>query len=770
MKHHFTLLFYLLTTLAISAQEKTVTPFPLNDVRLTESPFLTAQKLDICYLLSLDADRLMSPYRRAAGLQEKAPSYPNWENTGLDGHVGGHYLAALAQMYAATSDARIKERMEYVISEMKECATAAKGYVGGIPNGIGFWESISRGEINANAFGLNNRWVPLYNIHKTLAGLRDAYVYAHNDDARKLLIGLTDYILKSTEKLTDEQVQQMLVSEHGGLNEVFADVADITKDKTYMTLAQRFCHKRLLEPLENGEDKLTGMHANTQIPKVIGFKRIADLTNNAQMDKAAQFFWQTVTTKRSISIGGNSVFEHFHASDDFTPMLESEQGPETCNTYNMLRLSRLLYSTSVDTKYVDYYERALYNHILSTINPLQGGFVYFTPMRAGHYRVYSQPQTSFWCCVGSGLENHARYGEMIYAHSADNVYVNLFIASKLNWSERNITISQVNNFPYDEQTSIKIDNAGNGKFSLYIRQPEWCNEATFSINNETVKPSISNGYAVIDRKWKAGDVVTVKMPMHLTADQLPDGKQYYALRYGPMVLAANVGTENQTNRYADDGRGAHIAAGPKIPADKMPVFIGDKDFLKSFAKAQNDICFTSNSIAPNEFQTLKFEPFYRLHDCRYVVYLPLIDAASYEAKQQALREKEAMLMELENRTIDYIICGEQQPESDHFINTNHQKSKTGYEDGRHWRETTDFVSYKMKFKEGDNTLIININNKDNRTAIVTIDGKEIGRLSNDNEKNKFRITVDKAKTVEISIKAIDGKSSPKIYDLRVVKD
>lgn len=443
-------------TTALAQTEPKVEYFDISDVRLTRSAFKHAEDMDIQYLLALNPDRLLAPYLKGAGLEPKADNYPNWENTGLDGHIGGHYLSALSFMYAATGNEEIGRRLDYVLSEMKRCQdTAGDGYLCGVPDGRKMWKEIEQGNVRAATFGLNDRWVPLYNIHKTYAGLRDAYLVAHREEAKDMLIKLTDWMERTTANLTDEQMQDMLRSEHGGLNETFADVAAITGNKRYLKLAHRFSHEIILNPLLKQEDKLTGIHANTQIPKVIGFKRIADIEKNNEWSKAADFFWQTVVNNRSITIGGNSVYEHFHPADNFESMRTSEQGPETCNTYNMLRLTKLLYATSANSRYMDYYERALFNHILSTQDPVQGGFVYFTPMRSGHYRVYSQPQTSFWCCVGSGLENHARYGEMIYAHKGnDQLYVNLFIPSTLEWGD--INIEQSTSFPDEEGTSVIV--------------------------------------------------------------------------------------------------------------------------------------------------------------------------------------------------------------------------------------------------------------------------------------------------------------------------
>ncbi len=427
--------------LTAQAQQKTlVETFPISSVRLGDSQFLRNQQADIYYLLGLNADRLLAPYLKGAGLTPKAENYTNWENTGLDGHIGGHYLSALSYMYAATGNKEIGERMDYFLSELLRCQQNRNdGYLGGVPDPDKIWNEIAEGNIRASSFGLNDRWVPLYNIHKIYAGLRDAWLMAGRKEAKEMLIKLADWMIKEVSKLSDEQIQQMLASEQGGLNETFADVYAITGDKKYLRLAHQFSDQRMLQPLLKGEDNLTGKHANTQIPKVIGYKRIADLEGLNDWDRAASFFWQVVVAQRSVSIGGNSMREHFNPTNDFTGLLESEQGPESCNTFNMLRLTKMLYQTTADKSYIDYYERALYNHILSILNPVQGGFVYFTPMRSGHYRVYSQPQTSMWCCVGTGMENPARYGEMIYAHEGNDLLINLFIPSTLTWNGMTVT-------------------------------------------------------------------------------------------------------------------------------------------------------------------------------------------------------------------------------------------------------------------------------------------------------------------------------------------
>ena len=574
---YISILLIICATFATAQENSKLNYFRLQDVRLLESPFKHAEDLNRDYLLEMNADRLLAPFLREAGLQPKAESYTNWENSGLDGHIGGHYLSALAQMFAATGDSEIESRLDYMLAELKRCQQAnGNGYIGGVPGSKAVWDEIAAGKIDAGGFSLNGRWVPLYNIHKTFAGLRDAYLVAGKKDARDMLVAMSDWAINLTADLSDEQMQDMLRSEHGGLNEVFADVAAITGEEKYLTLAHRFSHNHVLDPLMAGRDELTGMHANTQIPKVIGFKRIADLEANESWDKAARFFWESVVTNRSVSIGGNSVSEHFNHVDDFSRMITSVEGPETCNTHNMLRLTSMLYRTDAAAGYIDYYERALYNHILSSQNPHTGGLVYFTQMRPGHYRVYSQPHTSMWCCVGSGIENHSKYGEMIYAHTEDALYVNLFIPSRLQWKERQTEIIQENNFPYEGSTSITINPRGRKRFTLMLRSPQWAESEGIQIkvNGKKYNATEKDGYLAINRRWRKGDKVVMEMPMSVRVEQLPDHSNYYSFAYGPVILAAKTSDEQQTGLFADDSRGGHIAHGPQVPLKQIPLVVG----------------------------------------------------------------------------------------------------------------------------------------------------------------------------------------------------
>ncbi|BEV02790.1 glycoside hydrolase family 127 protein [Chryseobacterium gambrini] len=773
-----------LSTFAFGQVSKTVSYFPLNKVALSESIFSRAMQTDKNYIMSMDADRLLAPYLKEAGLNPKKPNYPNWENTGLDGHIGGHYISALALMYASTGDAKVKQRLDCMIDELERCQNlSGNGYISGVPDGKKIWKEISDGNIRASAFGLNDRWVPLYNIHKIYSGLRDAYWYADSEKAKKMLIKLTDWMADEVSGLTDEQIQEMLKSEQGGLNEVFADVYDITKNEKYLKLAHRFSHWAILNPLLIHEDKLTGIHANTQIPKVIGFKKIADLEHNKEWSSAAVFFWNNVTQKRSAIIGGNSVSEHFNPTGDFSGMIKSIEGPETCNTYNMLKLTRELFATNPKSSYLDYYERALYNHILSTQHQEKGGFVYFTPMRPGHYRVYSQPETSFWCCVGSGMENHAKYGEMIYAHSEKDLYVNLFIPSVLKWSEKKLVIRQENNFPQEPSTKLIFDIAPKSEVNLKIRVPEWTDASQISIfvNSKTINPPVdSEGYINISRKWKKGDVIEMKMPMHLSTEQLPDNSDYYAFRYGPIVLAAKYGKENQTGLFSDDSRGGHIAHGPQIPLNDIPTILGSSTTVLNHLQPVNekDLKFKISGLYPqNKFRNgLELVPFYQIQEERYIIYFPQATQDKIEMIQKQKAKEEAEIRKQDNITTDKIQLGEQQPESDHFFDS--KDSNTGYMEDRHFREAKGWFSYQMKNKEKNAKFlyITYFDANNNRTLNAEINGIKTysknfeGKMGGSPQTLLIPIPESEIRKEILNIKFNSGEKSltPKIIEVRLL--
>jgi DUF1680 family protein len=758
--------------------------FPLSDVRLLASPFKDAEQVDLKYMLQLNPDRLLAPFLADAGLEPKAERYTNWESSGLDGHTCGHYLTALALMVASTGDTVVEHRLNYMINELARCQQKnGNGYVGGIPGGKSMWDDVAQGKLKADNFSVNKKWVPWYNLHKLFAGLRDAYLYAGNKQALDVFLNLSNWCVTLTSSLSDKQMESMMRAEHGGMNELLADAYALTGDKKYLEQAKRFSHKAILDPLLKHEDKLNGLHANTQIPKVIGFERIAELTGDTAWASAAAFFWQTVVNNRSVAIGGNSVREHFHPTTDFSSMVDSREGPESCNTYNMLKLSKALYAASGSEKYIDYYERALYNHILSSQHPDEGGFVYFTPMRPQHYRVYSQPQLGFWCCVGSGMENHGKYGELIYAHRQNDLFVNLFIPSTLTWKEKGLELTQQNRFPDEESTLLTLKMTKSAKFTLYLRYPAWV-KATglkISVNGKEILAEASPAsYAAITRKWKNGDQIRVELPMENTAEYLPDHSPWVSFLHGPIVLAAKTDTTELVGLKADDSRMGHIANGPLH--SEAPMLVSDSKDLAAALRpvAGQSLTFTMPDLLyPASAKNLTLIPFFRLHDARYMIYWQVTTPHELEKKQQEIRAREQVEMALEVRTIDRVSPGEQQPESDHGFQADN--TETGVYKDRHWRHAAGWFSYNLKDPKGEAAVLqLTYYGLDkNRTFDIYINGVLLATQELKGDQGDKFFTVDyslseeilktSSKTLTMKFVAKPGSIAGGIYFVRLLK-
>ena len=685
--------------------------FPLGDVTLLDGPLKHARDLNIKVLLQYDNDRLLAPFLKEAGLTPKGELYPNW--AGLDGHVGGHYLTALA-MNAATGSKECQERMEYWISELQACADAnaknhpswGKGYIGGVPNSDRVWSTFKQGDFKAY-FG---SWVPFYNVHKIYAGLRDAWVYCGNEQAKSLFLGLCDWAIDLTAGLSDQQMERALDTEHGGMNEVLADAYAITGDKKYLDVAKRFSHRRLLNPLSQRQDCLDNMHANTQVPKVVGFERIAELSGDEAYHNAGIYFWDIVTGERSLAFGGNSRREHFPSKEACKDFVNDIDGPESCNTNNMLKLSEELHRRNPEARFADYYELATFNHILSTQHPEHGGYVYFTSARPRHYRNYSAPNEAMWCCVGTGMENHGKYGQFIYTKKADALFVNLFVASELNWKERGITLRQETAFPYSETSRITVTEVSNhnsqlstlnSQFKLMVRYPGWVKPGQFAVKVNGQPVAIVTGpssYVTIDRQWKKGDVVEINFPMYNYVKYMPNLPQYIALMHGPVMLAMKTGTEDLAMLIADDSRFGQLAVGKKLPTDQAPILINNniEDIANQLQPvAGKPLHFTLSTKMVNEIRN-ELMPFFELHDSRYMMYWLALSEDNYQGYLDNLAKQEQERQALEDRTVDKVQPGEQQPESDHFMETD--DSFVGNSNDVFYRDASNghYFSYLMQ--------------------------------------------------------------------------
>lgn len=739
---------------------------PLQQVRLLESPFLEAQNRDIEYLLAMEPDRLLAPYLEEAGLESRAQNYGNWESSGLNGHIGGHYLSALSLAYAATGRQDVHDRLQYMLNELQRAQKEnGNGYLGGVPGSDELWQQIAAGDIRADGFGLNGAWVPWYNLHKVFAGLRDAWFYAASEQARDMLVALADWADALVAELSDEQLQDMLRAEHGGMNEVFVDVAAITGEARYLALARRFSHRQILDPLLAKEDRLTGQHANTQIPKAIGFERIAAFADDPNWHAAAEFFWNSVVDERSVAIGGNSVREHFNDKHDFGPMMREIEGPETCNTYNMLRLTGLLYRQDPKPGYVDYYERALYNHILSSQDPVTGGLVYFTPMRPQHYRVYSQVDEGMWCCVGSGIENHVRYGEFIYARDRDTLIVNLFIPSRVDWPEKGVVLRQENRFPDESKTRFVFE--ADATLTLKLRYPAWAttDRPAVAINGELLDVRARPGsYIELAREWKRGDTVSVELPMAIDVERLPDGSDYFAILFGPIVLAARTAPfDNEHLDYlADDSRMGHIPSGPMCPQEQVPVFVAaSPDFARHIERVGDDelrFRFTGGA-GVEALQDKELIPFFRLHRSRYMIYWPFSTPEDLIMRQEQAARGQAARLALEAVTIDKVAPGEQQPEVEHDFAG--EGTETGVNFGRHWRHASDWFGYTLK-DAGNEARYLRIDYwgaDQGRTFTIEMNGIVVAEVTLAGAHGANFVSVDYALSNAVRARAKDGRHS-----------
>ncbi|MBM0264213.1 hypothetical protein F8Q83_04880 [Prevotella copri] len=778
--------------LGIVAQDKLYKDeFPLGDITLLDGPLKHARDLNVQVLLKYDCDRMLAPYRKEAGLQPRKPSYPNWD--GLDGHVGGHYLSALA-INAATGNEECRKRMEYMISELQLVLDAnnqrhdawCHNYIGGVPNSAKMWTAFSKGDFGPY-FGT---WAPFYNIHKMYAGLRDAWLYCGNEQAKNLFLKFCDWAVDITRDLNDEQMEKMLGNEHGGMNEVLADAYAITGEQKYLDCARRFSHRMLLVPLENGKDCLDNMHANTQIPKVIGYQRIAELAHDVQYHNASEYFWEIVTRQRSLALGGNSRREHFPTKENCIDYINDIDGPESCNTYNMLKLTEDLNRVKPNGMYGDFYETAMFNHILSTQHPQHGGYVYFTSARPRHYRNYSAPNKAMWCCVGTGMENHGKYGQFVWTHDKgvkaedDALYVNLFVASELNWKDRKMVIRQQTAFPYAESSVVEVAK-GKGTFILKVRKPSWCENFTVKGVGFDADSYEENGFVCMKRKWKKGDQVKISMPMHAYIKPMINVPQYVAIMYGPILLGMKTGTEDMRSLIADDSRFGQYAGGKKLALDEAPILLPKHldDIAKNLKPVPGKPLHFKLATHMENTIDGELQPFFEIHDSRYMMYWLALGENDYKAYMQKLADEEKARQALEARTVDKVNPGEQQPETDHRMETD--DSNKGNTEGIFFRDAKDghYFSYLMQTK-GETNLSLQLKfwgQDEWRTSEfdIYVNDKLLCSVNNSHRwrTTQFK-TVDYAipsefvkgkKEIRVKFVAHKGKQVGQIYGVRLVK-
>lgn len=742
MKNTLILLFLFLTTLASAGNglpRKAVKDkikiearaFPLSELRLLEgSIFKHAMDKDAEWLLDLEPDRLLHRFRLNAGLQPKGANYGGWETMSISGHTLGHYLSACSMMYAASGDKRFKERVEYIVRELDECQQARKtGYIGGMPGEDKLWKEISSGDIRTEGFDLNGGWVPWYTLHKLWAGLIDAYRYVGSEKAKAVVIKLTDWAVNSFGHLSEAQFQNMLKSEFGGMNESLAEMYAITGNKSYLKLARQFYHQAILDPLKEGRDELEGKHSNTQVPKIIGEARLYELTGDENDRIISTFYWDRIVNHHSYVNGGNSNHELLGPPDRLNDRLSSFTS-ETCNTYNVLKLTKHLFSWDAEATYMDYYERALYNHILASQNPDDGMVCYCVPLESGTEKGFSTRFDAFWCCVGTGLENHVKYAESVFFESVKDggLFVNLFIPTVLNWKEKNREIKLETQFPSD--TRIKISFKGNGKaFPLHIRYPKWATKGVkVTLNGEErVIQGSPGSYFTLKEKWNDHTVLTIDIPMDLHTVSMPDNPKRMGIFYGPVLLAAPLG-KGELNVY------------------DIPCFVSETGSIVNAVRPVpgKTLNFTANTTANAQ---LPLKPFYSVYGQKHAVYFDVFSPQEWAVRKREYQKIVEAQKALESRTTDYFRIGEMQPEREHGLKS--EGSTTGYVNGHNFRHAFNgWFSFDVK-----------VDSEHQMQMMCKFWGA-------DKDKRNFDILVDGVLFKSVSLTGVHGNNFfEEIYDL-----
>ncbi|MBQ8050434.1 MAG: glycoside hydrolase family 127 protein [Bacteroidaceae bacterium] len=780
----------LLTALTTGWAQSRLYPhlFDLSEVTLGEGPLQTALLLNADVLMQYDVDRLLTPFVRQAGIdatwEQRHPNFPNWGSGSfrLDGHVGGHYLSALALAYAATGQERLRERMDYMLDVMERCqthfdqnTTGLRGYIGGYPDN-GLWTTLYAGDMTT--FNQSRGNVPLYVQHKVMAGLRDAYVYGGSERALGMFLKMCDWAIDLVARFSDSEMQSILDTEHGGVNETLADAYLLSGDEKYLAAAKRYSHQTMVSGMQSlSTTFLDNRHANTQVPKYIGFERIAQLSGDkadAKYSRAAWNFWRDVVRNRTVCIGGNSVDEHFLPRTNAERYVNNPNGPESCNTNNMLKLTEDLFLDEMgNSELIDFFERATMNHILSTQNPTTGGYVYFTSLRPQHYRMYSQVNQGMWCCVGTGMENHSKYGEFIYAHRGDTLFVNLFVNSELR-NER-FGLRQETRFPYEQHSRLTVTQ--DGTFTLAIRRPEWATGQ-------------ASTYTYTTRDWKAGDVVDIDLPMSLSYETCPGLTGYIAFRYGPILLGAKTSTENLAGQFAGEGRMDHAPSlGTQLSLTSAPMLIGERARVMEAIEAVNAdsliFRFRPEWLSSERWKDLRLQPFFTVHEARYMTYFQQLSETEWEKVREEVEAEEAARMRLEERTLDAISTGEQQSDAGHARTGTFS---TGTYQGEYYIDAQSgrWFQYELETKGvvDSVSLMVRYTGADKgRTCTISIDGQTLREVSISGTPSGFYnveypisselLTRDDGSpkdTITVRFTASGTSPTPGVYYIRLLKE
>ena len=785
-------------------------PLSLSQVRLLGGPLKHAQEVTADYLLQLEPDRMLAGYRIRAGLEPKAAGYGGWDavdSRQLTGHIAGHYLSAVCLMYAATGNEEFKRRADYIVLELKEVQDKrGDGYLGAIVNRDGIdgrelFERLSKGEIKSGGFDLNGLWSPWYTLHKTYAGLRDAFRFTGNETALELEIKFAEWAESILAPLNENQIQRMLNTEFGGMNEVLVDLYADTGDKRWLDLSYKFEHRSFIVPLQRHQDILDGKHGNTQVPKLIGSADRYVYTGNVDDLLAASFFWDRVVQFHSFATGGHGQGEYFHEPGLLSSRVDGRTS-ETCNVYNMLKLTRRLFSIRPDAHYADFYERALINHILASIDPEDGRTCYMVPVGRGVQHEYQNMFRSFTCCVGSGMESHALHGDGIYYESGDKFWVNLYTPSRAVWTEAGVTLDVDTEFPEGDSAEITLTLRSPKEFTLALRRPFWAGKGfAVKVNGEVVPEDTIDpfhdvpesgrrvagqrgmeqfgSYVELNRTWKSGDTVELILPKTLRLEQTSDNPRVSAIMWGPVVLAADLGPEQGRGRERD----------LKYEPPTIPVFVAAEELLEDWIKSDPDM--TGNfyitevgrdNLGADKKVEVNLVPFYRLHRRTYSVYFDLFTPVEWENKKVAYIAEQERLQQLEEATVAYVQPGEMQPERDYNYQGS-EEARVVRAMGRAGRWSRSWFSFDLTV-ESDHPMALVVTystgerSRSGAKFNILIDGQKVAHqeVIQSYPTRFFDVTypldpafVQGKQKVTIRFQADDGSSVSAVYGIRLIR-
>jgi DUF1680 family protein len=756
-------------------------PLPLSSVRLTGGPLKRAQDLDAAYLLELQPERMLAFLRQRAGLDSNAQGYGGWDGPGrqLTGHIAGHYLSAISMMYATTGDIRFKQRVDDFVTELQGIQNAqGDGYIGALMDGKGVdgkvrFQDLSKGEIRSGGFDLNGLWSPWYVEHKLFAGLRDAYHLTGNRTALEVEIKFAGWVENILANLSDDQIQRMLATEFGGMNEVLADLYVDTNDPRWLKLSDKFEHHAIVDPLSKGQDILAGKHANTQVPKMLGELERYIYTGNETDEKAATFFFDEVSEHHSFATGGHGKNEYFGQPDKMNDMIDGRTA-ESCGTYNMIKMARMLFSLGPDARYADFVERADLNAILGGQDPEDGRVSYMVPVGRGVQHEYQTKFDSFTCCVGSQMEMHAFHAFGIYYESGNKLWVSLYAPTTVDWTSQGMKLEMVTDLPMGESATLKITSGKPKVITLALRRPYWAG-AGFSVkvNGKTWKDdSKPDTYVEISRTWKAGDTVELVLPKTLRKEPLPDNPNRMAIMWGPLVLAGDLGPE--LDRRSRQGGNTPAPAPALVTAEQ------NVDGWLKPVSGKSGVFHTANVGLKED---IEFAPFYEMPRRRYAIYWDVFTPTDWANKSAAYQSEEESEKKLQAATIAFAQPGQMQSERD-FAERDEDSSPLQLM-GRYGRQGTNWFSFDLPVDPASPAILIVTYSNDARGRKggfdILVDGAKVGEQTMEKRTPeqdlrffdvKYALPLDMVKgkqKVTVRFQAKEGDAIPGVFGIRIVR-